>query len=38
MITPRSVCDFPQQKVSGEEKAKQVDQVRFYQLHYRAFL
>ena len=22
MITPRSVCDFPQQKVSGEEKAK----------------
>ena len=22
MITPRSVCDFPKQKVSGEEKAK----------------
>ena len=22
MITPRSVCDFPRQKVSGEEKAK----------------
>lgn len=22
MITPRSVCDFPQQKISGEEKAK----------------
>lgn len=22
MITPRSVCDFPQQKVNGEEKAK----------------